>query len=398
MQRGIHAGFVRFRSMVVRWAIVLSCLWLGISQAKDRIWVPVKINGKRAQFIFDTGAYCPLFCGRAVAERFGLWVTDPPTNAVPAPGQVLTGETEEFSLKMWGARVRAQFRVYDAPKGVHMDSDGMIGWGCVVSNIIQIDATRQKVACFDRLPKQVATWTKIPLHTNSDILHLEFSQGGNTNELVEVDTGDTVGVALSPDKWRAWRAAHPKQPLTLHRFFMGGSGWVVKEEAWAKELSLGPLVLTDVPVTEASPTQVTIGSPQFGASLGMAALKRLDLIVDAPHGMAYLRPKTTRPQAYQHNRLGAVFAQPALQGKGMVAQVVDGSPAYEAGVRNGDVLSHVTIHWGLIPRLTLRHFPDDEFQRGPAGTKLDLTLNRGGKTLKATAILRDIVAPGDAKP
>jgi C-terminal processing protease CtpA/Prc len=82
----------------------------------------------------------------------------------------------------------------------------------------------------------------------------------------------------------------------------------------------------------------------------------------------------------------------------MVAQVVDGSPAYEAGVRNGDVLSHVTIHWGLIPRLTLRHFPDDEFQRGPAGTKLDLTLNRGGKTLKATAILRDIVAPGDAKP
>jgi hypothetical protein len=66
-------------------------------------------------------------------------------------------------------------------------------------------------------------------------------------------------------------------------------------------------------------------------------------------------------------------------------------------VRNGDVLSHVAVHWGLIPRLTLRHYPDVEWETGPAGTKLDLTLNRSGKTVKATAILRDIVAPEHTK-
>ena len=47
-----------------------------------------------------------------------------------------------------------------------------------------------------------------------------------------------------------------------------------------------PLILTGVPVTEASPTQVALGSPGFGASLGIAALKRLDFIVDGKHAMA----------------------------------------------------------------------------------------------------------------
>jgi hypothetical protein len=89
---------------------------------------------------------------------------------------------------------------------------------------MQIDAARLKVAFPGRLPKPAAAWTRIPLYPNSDILHLEFSGGGGTKEIVEVDTGDSVGVALSPGKWREWKAAHPRQPLTLHAFYMSGSG------------------------------------------------------------------------------------------------------------------------------------------------------------------------------
>ena len=77
---------------------------------------------------------------------------------------------------------------------------------------------------------------------------------------------------------------------------------------------------------------------------------------------------------------------------------MDGTPAYEAGVRNGDVLLGVVVHWGLIPRLTLRHFPDDAFEQGPAGTKLDLTWKCGSQTFKGTTVLRDIVAPEHTKP
>ncbi len=281
---------------------------------------------------------------------------------------------------------------------VDLEDDGVIGWGCVVSNIIHIDAARHRVTFLDRLPKKVETWARLSLCTNSACLDLELSQGDKTNEILAVDTGDTVGVALHPHKWREWKALYPKQPLTLHAYFMPASGLVVKEEAWANVLFLRPLILTDVPVTEASPTQVTLGSPRFGASLGIAALKRLDFIVDGVRGVAYLRPKTTWPPAYEHNRLGAVFVPANSESDSLVAQVLDGSPAYEAGVRNGDVLLSIgrldVSHWRTDPKLR----PNRAFYERPAGTRLDLTLKRGSETFKKTVILRQILAPERRKP
>ena len=46
-----------------------------------------------------------------------------------------------------------------------------------------------------------------------------------------------------------------------------------------------------------------------------------------------------------------------------------------------------------ISKRALRHYPHVEWETDPAGTKIDLTLNRDGKTFKAATILWDIVAP-----
>ena len=58
------------------------------------------------------------------------------------------------------------------------------------------------------------------------------------------------------------------------------------EVAWAQELDFGPLRLSDVPVTEANKRDVAWG---FSATFGLAALKRLDIVIDGPRGVAYLR-------------------------------------------------------------------------------------------------------------
>jgi S1-C subfamily serine protease len=178
---------------------------------------------------------------------------------------------------------------------------------------------------------------------------------------------------------------------------MPGAGTVVIEEDWAKELTFGPLVLIDVPVMLANVAEQAMGSPGFEASLGLAALKRLDFIVDGDLGIAYIRTKTTPAPSYEHNRLGAVFAPTDLQGGDLVARVIDGSPAYEAGVRNGDVLLKVgdldVTKWRTDPTI----LPLSRFWEGPPGTRLELTLKRGTETLKAKAVLRQILGP-DAGP
>jgi S1-C subfamily serine protease len=178
---------------------------------------------------------------------------------------------------------------------------------------------------------------------------------------------------------------------------MPGAGTVVTEEFWAKELTFGTLVLTDVPVMPANVAEQAMGAPGFEASLGLAALKRLDLVIDGSLGIAYLRPRNTAPAPYDHNRLGAVFAPRDMEGLDLIAHVIDGSPAFEAGVRNGDVLLKVgdldVTKWRTDPTV----LPLSRFWEKPPGTRIVLLLKRGPQTIKATAVLRQILAP-DARP
>src|SRR6185312_8301488 len=157
---------------------------------------------------------------------------------------------------------------------------------------------------------------------------------------------------------------------------------VVGEEAWAENLSLGPMVLNNVPVHPASASDVAVGSfhSPYQATLGLTALERLDFIVDGPSRMVYVRPRTGPFQAYPYNRAGAVFIprDPRRDKQtNFVARVIEDSPAYKAGIRDGDVVTKVN---GKTPT-TWKDGPTYLSSTHPAGTKLDLTLKRGNTTL-----------------
>jgi hypothetical protein len=176
--------------------------------------------------------------------------------------------------------------------------------------------------------------------------------------------------------------------MTFNQYFMPGADVVAAEEGWASRLDFGPLTMTDVPVIVANSTQISWDPAHFAGVLGLAALKRLDVIIDGAHGTAYLRPKNSRPPRYSHNRLGATFVR--SQSRGPVALVLDGTPAKESGIRNGDVLL-------AIGRLDLTKRPaevNSYWKRRP-GTKLELTLKRDGIPFKVRVTLRDILSPAD---
>jgi S1-C subfamily serine protease len=178
-------------------------------------------------------------------------------------------------------------------------------------------------------------------------------------------------------------------------------GLVIKEESWAKEISLGPLTLTDVPIMEADSSEIALmksfPDTRYEATFGLAALKRLDIIIDGKRGVAYLRFKKTPSLPYEHNRLGAAFVPRDPKNDDLVAHVVDGSPAYEAGIRNDDVLLKIgeldATKWRTDPKV----LPLSRFWNSPAGTKLELTLKRGDKVFKTTAVLRNILPPDAPK-
>jgi C-terminal processing protease CtpA/Prc len=121
------------------------------------------------------------------------------------------------------------------------------------------------------------------------------------------------------------------------------------------------------------------------------------MVVDGRQGIVYIRSKTTPPLPYWHNRLGAVFVPRDSQNDDLVAHVVDGDPAYEAEIRNDDVLLKIgeldVTKWRTDPNV----LPLSRFWNSPAGTKLELTLKRGDRIFKAAAVLRNILPPDAPK-
>ena len=114
---------------------------------------------------------------------------------------------------------------------------------------------------------------------------------------------------------------------------------------------------------------------------------------DGKRGNAYLLPRTSPPPAYEHNHLGAVFTPVDMQANDLIGHVADGSPAYEAGIRNGDLLLKIgaldTTKWRTDPAV----MPLTQFWARSPGTKLELTLQRGKETYKANVTLRQILSP-----
>ncbi len=370
-------------------------LFLGVlvSPADERIWVGAKINGKPARLIFDTGADRVILFRRG-AERLGLRITNSPLDFLPPPGAAIMGVTERCQITLWRTSHIASLASVEIPAYLHTRADGVVGWQPISQNIVMIDATALSVKFLKRVPAEASAWTRLRVQTNSGHLFLKVCHEGSREADILVDTGSEDGVALSAQRWGEWKAVHTNQPAsTLDSYFMPGAGLVVKETMWAEELSLGPLRLTDVPILEANPAQSASHPSEFEASLGLAALKRLDIIVDGKRSLAYLRPKETRATAPEHNRLGAVFVPLDSRSDDLIAHVIAGGPAHDAGIRDGDVLLKVdgldVTDW----RTDQAILPLNRFWTRPPGTKLDLMLMRGGAALKITVSLRQILSP-----
>jgi len=379
------------------WAAVgFSCLWPADGRGDERLWVQAKINGQPARLCFDTGTG-DLVLLRAGARRLGLKFTEPPTNAVLSSGEIPSGTTEACVLSVRETTIRTRFRVADLPAFLRTDMDGLIGWQPVRENILRIDAEKGTVTTLAKVPKAAREWIRLPVNKNSAYLQLEVPHDDGVSASIFVDTGWTQGVALPEDKWREWKAAHPLEPLTLKAFFMPGAGLVVKEEAWARQLSMGPLTLTNVPVTEATSVHVALAAAPYEASLGLAGLKRLDFIVDGEQGVAYVRPRKRPASPYEHSRLGAVFVPRDSLSDELVARIEPGSPAEEVGIRNDDVLLRIgdldVTKWRTDPKV----LPLSRFWELPAGTRLDLMLRRSGDVFRVKVTLRDILSAKNAR-
>jgi hypothetical protein len=379
---------------VLTFFVVLNCV-MGAHAADERIWWPgVKINGHTARIAFDSGAASSVFIFSTGMQRLGLKMAAPQsTNQSPADSSA-NQFTAVCKFELGDNKFETSAQVIQVP-GFFNELDGVFGWPLFGrNNLFQIDALRSNIRLLQNVPAGKG-WTKIALVTNSPLLDLKMSAASGSPIVVGVDTGNPGGIKLAPEMWREWKRQHPEAPLTLNAYFTPNLGLVVGEESWARDLSIGDLKFHDVPVGEADANDVELGTfpgMQFQATLGLGALKRMEIVIDGVRGNAYVRPARGRAPSYKHNRLGAVFVPHDLQSDDLFAHVVPGSPADQAGIRGGDIL----IKEGNVDVTNWRQTNmkvNALFREQRAGTRVQLTLKRGGKIFTASVVLRNLLPP-----
>jgi hypothetical protein len=256
------------------------------------------------------------------------------------------------------------------------------------------------------VPKEANTWTKFPLLTNQtegEVLAFALPDRDDGKRVIFIDTGAVGGVGgidLSARRWKEWKAANP-QTRAGFRWSSWLSGLKVSEAAWASKISIGDLELSDIVVGQMDQAENLFSPKELVAVLGFQALKHLDLIVDGEHRVAYLRPVKVpmQPPLFLRGRGGVVFAPGSYQATDLIAHVTDGSDAFDAGIRNGDVLSEVDnrsiAQWLTNPG---PNWTADQVagcivasSKVQVGAKIELTLRRGDQTFKTDVLLKDIV-------
>jgi Aspartyl protease/PDZ domain len=310
------------------------CIPLFLAHADDRFWGSAEVNGKPATFVFDTGAgECVLF--DEGAKRLGL------TN-LP-----VVETTEECDLALGSNHCRMWFTIFHMEQGVNAGFDGLLGWPLWRNNILQLDAESGRITPLAAVPAETASWTKISVFKEASTL--DWMMNGPKGAIeVPIDTGATDGVVLPSGAWRAWRKQHRDAPssLELYASFWDGlnAGFATTEKVWAESFDIGPIHLTGVPIGNAGPMSGLASTRAYAGTLEIDALKRLDIIIDGPRFTAWVRPKTTPPQPVNHNRSGAIIDPREYRKKKLILRVLDGGPAFEAGLRDGDALVEFDGH------------------------------------------------------
>ncbi len=381
--------------------LVLAVELLVAPGAKDRPCMEAQVNDHPIRLQIDTGAE-ELMMFSYAADRIGLPYQKPPQPAAPSQlksGHFMVYPSDRCQLRLGNRDVQMRLPICEVPPWVQSAGvDGVVGWRVLSNNILHIDWGRKMLEPVPQIPGPAAQWQRFDVYAppGQRVLALQVSESSESPKAVYIDTGSDGGVEVASALWKEIVAQHPGLSTTIAGSYGPGVGYSASSVCWLPVLKVGNLELHDVPVSEAP--KGFQQWPAYLAQIGLYGLTRLELFVDGRQNRAYVRAKQDYSKKYDYNRAGVVFLPADGQSADLLAKVLDGGPAYEAGIRNGDRLLRANgrdvAGWQTDPNGWMS---DTSTFEQPAGTKVALTIMRDAHPMEVTVVLKDLL-PTEATP
>jgi len=271
---------------------------------------------------------------------------------------------------------------------------GIIGYGLFAHYVVKIDygARRVDLYPFDGY-RYSGEGTILPLRIEKQHFYVAARVRMPGRDPIDgefmLDTGAPMtSVAFNRPAVERFRLLESLKGRIVDRSFAGLGGETAEILGRASELDLGDLRIPNLTVTFSQDTAGTLASKDFDGVIGGELLRRFTVIFDSPHRRLILEKNGHFGDPFEHNMSGiALRAEGSHRRTSLrIHRIVAGSPAAEAGLREGDRLE--AIDGRPAAGFTLDQLYE-MFKR--EGREYVLDVRRGSVTLRTRVRLRRLI-------
>jgi hypothetical protein len=216
--------------------------------------------------------------------------------------------------------------------------DGIIGYSFLNRYILKIDYDSLKIdICTKgsiRYPKG-GYMLRPTFNNNLPVQSLRVRDNTSVNARFLYDIGAGTCMMLSTDFIEDSSLLHRKRKLWAKEG-EGVGGKIDMHLTVIKEVKLGPFRFRSVPVYIFDDAYNVTSYPYMGGLIGNDILRRFNCILNYEKREFYLMPNTHFAQAFDYSYCGVELY--FIDGQIILGDVAKGSPAEEAGLKEGDVL------------------------------------------------------------
>lgn len=318
------------------------------------IFLRAKVNSSRPMwFVLDSGASFPLVIDTRRAQELGLKLQGHRTlEGGAGPGTYSAFMTRGVSVNVsgfeLGERTAVVFDLASMEAQAGRPVDGLIGRDLFSRYVVEIDYVGNKVTLYQ--PESYVysgSGHSVRLELQGDLLFvpasIEMPGRPKFQGQFLVDTGGGLVTAiLNAPTARVRNLPEPSQKMILDRSLSGLGGEMRLLVGRAVSISLGSIAIHKPVIYISQDKAGALASTDFDGVIGGEILKRFKAVFNCQRNRLILEPNSHYTEPFEYDMSGI-----RLRAEGndfrrfRISHVLQGSPAEEAGLREGDMLDAI---------------------------------------------------------